>query len=182
VSQPSRILVGRFGAAVGLRGEVRLQSFTGDPQAIAGYGPLHDAAGRRTFAIESLRAGGKGALIARVAGVRDRTAAEALTNLELFADRANMPAEDEDEFYIADLIGLVAVTPAGDVIGEIVDAPNYGAGDLLEVRPASGGDTLLFTFTRAVVPEVDISARRVVIVAPAEVDGEAQRASAGEAD
>lgn len=172
VGKSSRVLVGRFGAAVGLRGDIRLQSFTGEPQAIVAYGPLSDAAGKRAFKIESLRAGGKGALIARVAGVRDRTAAEALTNIELYADRANMPAEDEDEFYIADLIGLAAVTPTGEPIGEIFDAPNYGAGDLIEVRPANGGDTLLFPFTRAVVPEIDIARRRVVIVAPAEIDGE----------
>jgi 16S rRNA processing protein RimM len=166
------VLVGRFGAAVGLKGEIRLQSFTGDPFAIADYGALTDQSGARAFQIEKLRPGGQGILVARVAGVADRTAAEALTNIELYADRALMPAETEDEFYVADLIGLSAVTAAGERLGEIVDVVNYGAGDIVEVRPPHGGDTLLFPFTKAVVPEIDIAGRRVVIAPPAEVDGE----------
>ena len=102
----------------------------------------------------------------------DRDAAEALTNIELYADRALMPAETEDEFYVADLIGLSAVTVAGERLGEVVDVVNYGAGDIVEVKPPHGGDTLLFPFTKAVVPEIDIPGRRVVIAPPAEVDGE----------
>ncbi len=166
------MLVGRFGAAVGLKGEIRLQSFTGDPMAIADYGALTDQTGARAFDIENLRPGGQGILVARVAGVADRDAAEALTNIELYADRALMPAETEDEFYVADLIGLSAVTVAGERLGEVVDVVNYGAGDIVEVKPPHGGDTLLFPFTKAVVPEIDIPGRRVVIAPPAEVDGE----------
>ena len=166
------MLVGRFGAAVGLKGEIRLQSFTGDPFAIADYGALTDETGARAFDIENLRPGGQGILVARVKGVADRTAAEALTNIELYADRALMPAETEDEFYVADLIGLAAVTVAGESLGEVVDVVNYGAGDIVEVKPPRGGDTLLFPFTKEVVPEIDIAGRRVVIAPPAEVDGE----------
>ena len=166
------MLVGRFGAAVGLKGEIRLQSFTGDPMAIADYGALTDQTGARAFDIENLRPGGQGILVARVAGVADRDAAEALTNIELYADRALMPAETEDEFYVADLIGLSAVTVAGERLGEVVDVVNYGAGDIVEVKPPHGGDTLLFPFPKAVVPEIDIPGRRVVIAPPAEVDGE----------
>ena len=166
------MLVGRFGAAVGLKGEIRLQSFTGDPMAIADYGALTDQTGARAFDIENLRPGGQGILVARVAGVADRDAAEALTNIELYADRALMPAETEDEFYVADLLGLSAVTVAGERLGEVVDVVNYGAGDIVEVKPPHGGDTLLFPFTKAVVPEIDIPGRRVVIAPPAEVDGE----------
>ncbi len=140
--------------------------------AIASYGALTDRAGARSFALNHLRSGGKGILVARVAGVADRTAAEALTNVELYADRANMPAEDEDEFYVADLIGMTAVTPDGATLGEVLDVVNYGAGDLIEVRPAAGGETLLFAFTKAVVPEVRIAGRQVVIAPPVEIDGE----------
>ena len=167
-----RVLVGRFGAAVGLRGDVRVQSFTRDPAAILDYGALTDASGARVFKIKSLRSGGKGALVARVAGVSDRTAAEALVNLDIYADRGSMPAEEEDEFYVSDLVGMTATTPSGELIGEIVDVPNYGAGDILEVKPAGGGETLLFAFTKAVVPEVDVKARRVVVAAPVEIEGD----------
>ncbi len=166
------MLVGRFGAPHGLKGEIRLQSYTQDSEAVAAYGPLRDRSGVRTFTIQHLRAGGKGILIARVAGVADRNAAERLTNLELYADRANMPAESADEFYIADLIGLTAVTPAGDALGEVLDVVNYGAGDLVEVQPPGAGETLLFPFTKAVVPEVDIGGRKVVIDPPVEIEGE----------
>jgi 16S rRNA processing protein RimM len=168
------VLVGRFGAPHGLKGEVRLQSFTQDPAAIATYGALTDRAGSRKFAIKSLRPGGKGIFVATVAGVADRTAAEQLTNVELHAERANMPAEDEDEFYVTDLIGLAAVTPAGETLGEVLDVVNYGAGDLIEVKPVAGGETLLFPFTRAVVPAIDKAARKVIIAPPVEVDGEAR--------
>ncbi len=175
--RPGLVLVGLFGAAVGLRGELRLQSFTQDPLAIADYGDLTDVAGARIFAIEALREGGKGALVARVKGVSDRNGAETLTNLEIYADRARMPAGDEDEYYISDLIGMTAVDSLGEPIGVIVDAPNYGAGDILEVAPVGGGETLLFPFTRAVVPDVDLIARRVTIVAPVEVAGEGDKDS-----
>ena len=173
------VLVGRFGAAVGLRGEIRVQSFTQDPMAIADYGALTDATGARVFKIDRLRAGGKGALVAQVAGVHDRAAAEALVNLDFYADRARMPAAEEDEFYISDLVGMAAVSPAGDIIGDIVDVPNYGAGDILEVKPVGGGETLLFAFTKAVVPEIDAKARRVVVAAPIEVSGENEPAKEG---
>ena len=166
------VLVGRFGAPSGLKGEVRLQSFTQDPEAIAAYGPLSDQTGANAFTIKRLRAGPKGVLIAQIAGVADRNAAEALTNVELFADRARMPKESDDEFYVADLIGMAAVLPSGEPLGEVLDVVNYGAGDLVEVKPVAGGETLLFPFTKAVVPEVDIAARRVVIAPPVEIDGE----------
>ena len=171
-----RILVGRFGAPHGIRGEIRLQSFTGDPKAVAGYGPLAAADGR-TFTLTSVRPVKDNMLVARVSGVADRTAAEALTGLELFVDRAALPPPDEDEFYVADLVGMQAFDGAGVLIGTIVDVPNYGGGDLVEVRPTGGGETLLFPFTRAVVPDIDAAGRRVTIVPPGEIepDGGAAR-------
>ncbi len=164
-----RILVGRFGAAHGVRGEVRLQSFTGDPKAIGAYGPLAGSDGR-AYTLTGLRPVKDNLLVARVEGITDRDAAERLTHVELTLERSALPPPDEEEFYVADLIGLDAVTPEGDRLGAIVDVPNYGGGDLLEVRPAAGGESLLYPFTKVVVPVIDVAGRRVTIVPPAEVD------------
>ncbi len=169
---PDRVLVGRFGAPHGVRGEVRLQSFTGTPAAIATYGAL--SGGGRTFEIMSLRPLKDNLLVARVAGIADRTAAEALTNIELFIPRGALPPPDEDEFYLADLIGIEAVDEAGRRLGRVIGVPNYGAGDILEIAPDAGGESLLFPFTKAVVPEIDFDARRLVVVPPEERDGDVE--------
>ena len=162
----ARILVGRFGAPHGVRGELRLQSFTEDPAAIARYGPLQDASGARRFEIKALRPVKDNLLVVRLAGVADRTAAEALTNTELFVPRDALPAADEDEFYLADLIGMAAVDEMGAAVGHVLAVPNYGAGDILEIAPAAGGETLLLPFTRAVVPAIDLTQRRVTVMLP----------------
>ncbi len=167
-----RVLVGRFGAPHGVRGEVRLQSFTQDPKAIGSYGPLVASDGRR-FALKSVRLVKDTMLVVRVDGIGDRTSAEGLTHVDLFVDRASLPPPDDEEFYIADLIGLEAVDAAGGGIGTVVNVPNYGGGDLVEVRPAKGGETLLFPFTKAVVPTIDLAGRRVTIVPPHEVEEDA---------
>ena len=168
------VLMGRFGAPHGVRGEIRLQSFTGDPLAIADYGALSDKRGTRTFTLTAVRPQGKDMLVARVAGVTDRTAAEALTGLELFLSREKFPPAEEDEFYIADLVGLRAETEAGVEIGRVVALRNFGAGDILEITPVGGGETLMFPFTKAVVPVVDIVGGRVVVAPPEEIAGEEQ--------
>jgi 16S rRNA processing protein RimM len=164
------VLLGRFGAPHGVRGEIRLQSFTADPLAIASYGPLYGAGGSRRFVIRSLRVQGKDMLIARVEGVDDRAAAEALRGVELYVARAALPEAGEDEFYLADLEGLRAETIDGAIIGQVVAVRNFGAGDILEVSPAKGGETLLFPFTRAVAPIVDVVGGRIVIAPPPETE------------
>jgi 16S rRNA processing protein RimM len=169
------VLLGRFGAPHGVRGEIRLQSFTADPPAIADYGPLNDRSGAKSFTLLSVRPQGKDMLVARVAGVNDRTGAEALTGIELYISRDRLPPpEDEDEFYLADLVGLRAETRAGEPIGAVVAVRNFGAGDILEVAPQAGGETLLFPFTKAVVPVVSVAGGRVVIEPPQEVEGESK--------
>jgi 16S rRNA processing protein RimM len=173
VTQSKLILLGRFGAPHGVRGEIRLQSFTADPLAIASYGPLLDKSGGRKFALLDVRPQGKDMLVARVEGVSDRTGAEKLKGVELFVPRANLPAPEEDEFYLADLIGLRAETREGAPLGEVVAVRNFGAGDILEVVPPEGGESLMFPFTKAVVPRVDVVGGRVVIAPPQEVEGEA---------
>jgi 16S rRNA processing protein RimM len=160
-----RICVARIGAAHGLRGEVRLNSFTADPMAVTRYGVLSNADGTRTFEIESCRAA-KGVLIARFKGLTDRTAAEALCNIDLYVPRDRLPPPAADEFYHADLIGLCAVTADGDVVGTVVAVHDFGAGDLIEIAPAGGGPTLLLPFNDTVVPEIDIAGGRLVVVPP----------------
>jgi 16S rRNA processing protein RimM len=161
-----RICVARIGAAHGVRGEVKLWSFTEDPLAIANYGPLETEDGARRFEIEALRPA-KDHLVARLKGVGDRDAAEQLRNLELYIARARLPKiEDADTFYYADLVGLAAVTPNGDQLGTVAAVHNFGASDVIEIKPAAGGEPLLLPFTEATVPSVDLKARRIVVVVP----------------
>jgi 16S rRNA processing protein RimM len=164
-TQP-RILLGRIAGVHGVRGEVVIHAYTAAPEDIGAYGPLFDKGGARSFKIESARVTAKG-VVARLAGVGDRTAAEARKGVELYVDRDRLPTAAEGEFYHADLIGLAAVDPQGKRIGEIVAVQNYGAGDLLEIRLAGSGKTEFIPFTDALVPEVDIAARRVVVAMPA---------------
>jgi 16S rRNA processing protein RimM len=159
-----RILLGRIAGAHGIRGEVLIRTFTTRPEDIAAYGPLDDGGGR-TLRIEAARATSKG-VVARIAGIGDRSAAEALKGAHLYVDRDRLPALDDGAFYHADLIGLAAVDAEGRPLGEIVGVHNYGAGDLLELRLAETGKTELVAFTEAFVPEVDLAARRVVILLP----------------
>lgn len=168
-----RILVGRFGAPHGVKGEVRLQSFTGDPRAIAGYRKLADASGAKSFLIKSLRHIRDNLFVANVDGVADRASAERLTNLELYLPRADFPEAAEDEFYHADLIGLEALDATRAPIGRVADVLDFGAGDILEIAPSAGGETLLFPFTKAVVPEIDVAAGWLIIVPPREIAAEA---------
>ena len=165
-TKPDRILLGRIAGAHGIRGEVLIKTFTEAPENVGAYGPLSDESGTRTFKLKSARATPKG-VVARLQGVDDRNGAEALKGVALYIERERLPAAAEGEFYHADLIGLAAVDGDGKPIGEIVAVQNYGAGDLLEIRLAGASKTELVPFTDAVVPEVDIAARRVVVVLPA---------------
>lgn len=164
-----RLLVGEIGAAQGLKGEVRLRSYTQDPAEIAAYGPLQDETGAKLIEIEHVRVTPK-AVIARVKGVTTREGAEALNGTKLYLARAALPAREEGEWYVADLIGLDAVDTSGAPLGTVVGVHNFGAGDLVEVAPANGGETLLVPFTEAAVPEVDIENGRLVLVPPEELD------------
>ncbi|MFD1943354.1 ribosome maturation factor RimM [Paradevosia shaoguanensis] len=171
----NRLLLGRIGAAHGIKGEVRITPFTGEPLAIASYGPLDtDKPGVR-IEIASARSSGN-VVIARIKGVSDRNEAEKLNGVDLYVDRARLPeTDDEDDFYHADLIGLEARLTDGRVLGEVISVPNFGASDLIEVRDGRSGDTFLFPFTRQVVPEVRIADGYLVIEPPVETGpGEAE--------
>lgn len=160
-AEGKRILLGRIAAAHGVRGEVLIKTFTGRPQDIAAYGPLDDGAGR-TFKIKVIRDTPKG-VVASIAGVADRNAAEGLKGASLYVDRDRLPAPDEGQFYHADLIGLAAVDQDGRSVGEVVAVHNHGAGDILEVRLTETGKTELVAFTDAFVPVVDLVGRRLVV-------------------
>ncbi|HMN71201.1 MAG TPA: ribosome maturation factor RimM [Rhodoblastus sp.] len=165
----SLVLVGRFGAPQGVGGEIPIKSYTADPLSIGDYGPLSDEAGARKFEIERLRPLKDDMVVAKVKGLADRDAAGALTGVSLFVTREKLPVPDEDEFYIADLIGLAAVSPEGKTIGIVKNVLNFGAGDILEIAPASG-DTLMLPFTKEVAPSIDFVGGRIVVVRPAETE------------
>ena len=170
------VLMGEFGRAHGLKGEVRLKSHTGDPLAIASYGALQTTTGR-SITLRSVRqaAGDQpDLLVAQVEGVATREAAEALNRLQLYIPREKLGEPDEeDEYLLADLIGLSAQSQAGETIGTVVGVPNYGGGDLLEIAPPRG-PTILVPFTKAFVPVLDLKGGFVTVaegaLAPAEPD------------
>jgi len=165
-----RVCVARIGAAHGVRGEVKLWSFTEDPAAVASYGPLETQDGLRQFEIEELRRA-KDHFVARISGIEDRTAAEKLRNLELYVPRARLPKiDDADTFYHADLIGLDAVTMNGTQVGTVHALHNFGAGDIIEIVPLGSGDSLMLPFNEATVPKIDLAAKQIVIVPPVETE------------
>jgi 16S rRNA processing protein RimM len=166
---PKLVCLGQIGAAHGVRGEVRLRSFTADPGAIISYGPLETEDGR-VFKIESLRPA-KDHFVATLSGIADRAAAERLANTKLYVPRDRLPAPDEpDAYYHADLIGLAVVDRAGKPLGTVVAVHNFGAGDLIEVKPDASGKTQLIAFDALTVPSVDLAAGRLVVELPAEQD------------
>ena len=168
MTAPAQVCVARIGAAHGVRGAVKLWTFTEDPFAVKRYGPLSTKDGARQFEIASAREG-NGHLVAQLKGITTRDEAERLNGLELYVTREKLPATDEDEYYHADLIGLAAVTTAEETLGRVIAIHNFGAGDILEIAPPQGA-TMLLPFTNAVVPTVDIAGGRVLIELPQEVE------------
>ena len=157
--------MGELGRAVGLKGEIRLKSFTGEPSAIRDYAPLVTADGRR-IEIAALRPvpGERDMFVARLAGVNSREAAEALNRLVLHAPRATLkPPSDPDEFLQADLIGLDVRGPDGARLGRVIGVSTFGAGDVLDVETSPGEPTVLVPFQKAFVPKVDLAGRFVVL-------------------
>ena len=165
MSADSLVLMGVIGAAHGVRGEVRLRSHTGDPLAIGDYGALVDRSGRE-IRIKDVRPA-KEVVIARIEGVATREAAEALTGTELFVPRDRLPpAEEEDEFLQADLVGCRVAGTDGATLGTVSEVVNFGAGDLLDIRTPDGRSVLL-PFTKAFTPRIDIGARLIEAAPPA---------------
>ncbi|MDW6022084.1 ribosome maturation factor RimM [Mesorhizobium sp. BAC0120] len=153
------VLMAVIGAAHGIRGELRVKTFTADPLALGDYGPLSARDGR-VFEIAGIRPQGN-VVVVRFEGVGDRNRAEALTGTELFIDRSALPGElEEEEFYHADLVGMAVLDQSGAEIGKVSAVQNYGAGDILEIK-GPGLDAVLVPFTKAAVPAVDVALRRI---------------------
>lgn len=164
-----RICIGAISGAFGVTGEVRLKSFCTVPEDIASYGPLWSEDGSRQFRVTLTRpvAGGLGA---RIAGVATKDEADALRGTSLFVDRSRLPSLPDDEFYHADLIGLDAVDTGGEVFGKVLAVHNHGAGDIIEISSIRHKSALLLPFTKAIVPNVDLAAGRLIVDLPEESD------------
>lgn len=160
-----RICVGAIAGAFGVRGEVRLKSFTADPAAIAAYSPLTSEDGTRSFAI-TLDRPVKGGFAARLSGVTSKEAADALQGTRLYARRDQLPSLPDDEYYHADLIGLTVLDTGGAELGQVKAVLNHGAGDLLEIHGPGLKATVLLPFTHAAVPTVDLAAGRIIADPP----------------
>jgi 16S rRNA processing protein RimM len=161
-----RVLLGRISDAHGLKGEVKIATFTAAPEDIAAYGALSNADGSRHFEIASLRAVKDGIVIARLRGISGRTEAEKLRGTDLYVPREVLPPADEDEYYHSDLIGLAAVGANGEPIGTLIAVHNFGASDLLEVRLSDSARTELVPFNATHAPRVDIAGGTVTVILP----------------
>jgi 16S rRNA processing protein RimM len=169
MTDPDRlVLVAKVAGAFGVKGEVRIRAFTEDPRALLAFGQLKRADGSPGLTLLGGRPD-KAGLIARAREVATKEEADALRGLDLYAPRSALPPPEEDEFYLADLIGLQAAAPDGAPLGRVKAVPNFGAGDLLEIAPEQGPSWLV-AFTRENVPEVDLAGGRVTVVRPADAD------------
>src|SRR5437016_8024455 len=164
------VCVARIGAAHGVRGAVKLWTFTEDPLAVPRYGPLMTKDGAREVEVTHVGEA-KGHLVATLKGIATREEAERLNGVELYVAREKLPATSEDEYYHTDLIGLAAVNAAGEPLGRVIAIHNFGAGDIIEIAPPNGA-TMLLPFSNAVVPTVDLEGGRVVIELPDEIEGD----------
>ena len=158
------ILLAAVIGAQGLKGAVKVKTFTADPDALGAYGVLHDASGK-TYEITAFRTAKPGEAVIAFEGVRDRNAAEALKGTELFVDRAALPDTDEDEFYHADLIGLEVQDSEGRVLGRVSALHNFGASDVLEFVRADG-DSVHLAFTKETAPVINVADGYIVVAVP----------------
>jgi 16S rRNA processing protein RimM len=158
------VLVGAIAGAFGVRGEVRIRTFTAEPEGVVAYGPLLDAQGRVVLTPKRWRPI-KDGLAITAPEIPSREAAEALRNTPLHVPRGALPPAEPDEFYHVDLIGCRVETPDGDLVGEVIAVHDFGAGDVLELRDG-GGRQRFIEFSRAQVPGVDIAGRRLVALPP----------------
>jgi 16S rRNA processing protein RimM len=159
-SKPARVCLGIIVGSKGLRGEVKVKSYTDDPQDVAAYGPVFTD-DNRTLTLTATGSG-KGVVIAKVDGVDDRTQAEALKGLKLHVDRSALPPPGADSLYQADLVGLQAERTDGESLGTVVAFHNFGAGDVMEVQ-SDGGESVLIPFTEEAIAEVDMTGHRILV-------------------
>ena len=170
MTDPHRlVLIARVSGAFGVRGELRIRNYTDDPMSLLGFRELKGADGSPALTLIGGRPF-KDGLIARAREIASKEQADALKGLELYVPRSALPPAADDEFYLADLIGLTAVSPDGAVLGEVKAAPNFGASDLLEIQPPGGAPSWLVAFTAETAPQIDLAGGRIVVVRPDETD------------
>ncbi|QFT79214.1 Ribosome maturation factor RimM [Roseovarius sp. THAF27] len=160
------ICIGAVAGAFGVRGELRLKSFTATPEDIATYGPVTSEDGTQSYTITLTGQSTKGALIARLSGVATKEQADALRGLRLFVERDRLPALPDDEYYHADLIGLDVYDTGGTLLGRVKSVQNHGASDILEIHGPGLKATVLLPFTLEAVPTVDLASGRIVADPP----------------
>ena len=160
-----RVCLGAIAGAFGVKGEVRLKSFTAEPDDVAAYGALETEDGKKSFEI-TLTVQTKNGLTARLSGVATKEQADDLRGTRLYVDRSRLPEPDEDEYYHADLIGVEAYDTGGTRLGTVKAVHNHGATDLLEVRLPNSSATVLLPFTLEAVPTVDLATGRIVADPP----------------
>ncbi len=161
------ILVGHVSGAFGVKGEVRFHAYTADPLALTAYGPLLRADGSHALTVLAARPT-KDGVIGRVKEIATKEEADALRNLKLYVPRDAFPAPDDDEFYLADLLGLEARDADGVALGTVKTVQNFGADDMLEIAPVAGGQTWYLPFTKACVPDLHLSDGWLLAIPPAE--------------
>ena len=161
MTKPDLILVAQVSAAVGLQGEFKLLSFMDDPFSVLEYSPLLNDTGQPALVVTKAREH-KGGLVVCAEGIPDRTAADKIMGLKLYVDRAELPEPDEDEYYITDLIGMTVIDTAGAEVGKVANIDNFGAGDLLDIRPKEGASFYLL-FSLENVPEIRLADRTIVV-------------------
>jgi 16S rRNA processing protein RimM len=162
------ILVGHVAGGFGVKGEVRVTAYTADPLALTAYGPLLRADGSPGLTLTQMRAT-KDGIVGRAKEINTKEEADALRNLKLYVPRDAFPAPEEDEFYLADLVGVEARDSEGAVLGTVKAVQNFGADDMLEIAPAAGGPTWFLPFTKAAVPDLHLSDGWLLAVPPEEV-------------
>jgi 16S rRNA processing protein RimM len=165
-----RILLGQISSVHGIKGHVLVRTFSAEPEGVAAYGPLENKTGDKTFALKIVRVTDKG-VVASIAGIIDRTAAEALRGTDLYIARSKLPDPADGEYYHSDLIGLDAADETGALIGKVIAVQNYGAGDLLEIKRPGDAQTELIPLTNEFVPSIDLERRIAVIIPPRLIDG-----------
>ncbi len=182
-SPANLIMVGRVAGGFGVRGEVKITTYTEEPMSLAGFKALLRQDGSPALAIVSARVAKEG-LVTRCKGIETKDAADALRGLRLYVPRESLPEPDEDEFYLTDLVGLaVRHISENTLLGSVKSVQNFGAGDLLEIQPALGGQTWFLPFTRAAVPDVKIQERLILADPPAlvgEPEGPVEEADDGD--
>lgn len=167
------ILVGQVGGAFGVRGEVKITAFTGDAMALLAYSPLLRADGSVGLTLTGARPDKKG-IVAKAKEITTKEQADALRGLKLHVPRDRLPEPDEDEFYLTDLANLQVRDASGEVLGKVKSVQNFGAGDILEIAPAGGGQTWYLPFSKAAVPELHIADGWLLAEIPADDDTEVE--------